>query len=53
MSGLVYDRKNNPEKHRIQKEKEKLAKQRTEFITETIFKMLNEKTVIKNAKMAC
>ena len=53
VSDLVYERKNNPEKHRVEKEKEKLAKDRTQFITETIFKMLNEKTVIKNAKMVC
>ena len=27
VNDLVYERKNNPEKHRLEKEKEKLAKQ--------------------------
>ena len=53
VSDLVYQRKNNPEKHRVEKAKEKEAKKRVEIITETILKMQTSNIVIANAKMVC
>ena len=53
MSDLVYQRKNNPKKHRVEKAKVKEAKKRVEIITETILMMQTSNIVIANANMVC